>query len=208
MPWERSDIALRATATLEQAGSLVAESAIWTSRRERYRRGAREAHAGSRPGRQTRSETSAFRWRRSSRRSPCNRDFGYLPEFVNYSGLSARVGSEITEVVVGAANRSTANVGERGAVADETVGLPITRMSVAVISDPIGRFSSGWCELDLGRHHLPHPSGDADGPRLHDRLRPEAPQGHEAAREVPHGDGRALVLRVHDALSLSVTAVT
>ncbi len=79
-----------------------------------------------------------------------NRDFGYLPEFVNYSGLSARVGSEITEVVVGAANRSTANVGERGAVADEAVGLPITRMSLAVISDPIGRFSSGWCELDLG----------------------------------------------------------
>ena len=79
-----------------------------------------------------------------------SRDFGYLPEFVNYSGLSARVGSEITEVVIGAANRSTANVGERGAVADEAVGLPITRMSVAVISDPIGRFSSGWCELDLG----------------------------------------------------------
>jgi hypothetical protein len=79
-----------------------------------------------------------------------NRDFGYLPEFVDYSGLSARVGSEITEVVVGAANRSTANVGERGGVANEAVGLPITRMSVAVISDPIGRFSSGWCELDLG----------------------------------------------------------
>jgi hypothetical protein len=79
-----------------------------------------------------------------------NRDFGYLPEFVNYSGLSARVGSEITEVVVGAANRSTANAGERGAIGDETLGLPITRMSVAVISDPIGRFSSGWCRLDQG----------------------------------------------------------
>jgi hypothetical protein len=79
-----------------------------------------------------------------------NRNFAYVPEFVNYSGLSARVGSEITEVVVGAANRSTANAGERGAVADESVSLPITRMSVAVISDPIGRFSSGWCELDLG----------------------------------------------------------
>ena len=79
-----------------------------------------------------------------------NRNFGYLPEFANYSGLSAKVGSEITEVVVGAANRSTANAGERGAVADETVGLPITRMSLAVISDPIGRFSSGWCQLDLG----------------------------------------------------------
>jgi hypothetical protein len=79
-----------------------------------------------------------------------NRDFDYLPEVADYSGFSARVGSEITEVVVGAANRSTANVGERGAVADESVGLAITRMSVAVISDPIGRFSSGWCELDLG----------------------------------------------------------
>ena len=79
-----------------------------------------------------------------------NRKFDYLPEFVNYSGLSARVGSEITEVVIGGANRSTANVGEQGAVADATVGLPITRMSTAVISDPIGRFSSGWCELDAG----------------------------------------------------------
>jgi hypothetical protein len=79
-----------------------------------------------------------------------NRNFDYLPEFVNFSGLSARVGTEITEVVIGGANRSTANVGEQGAVADATVGLPITRMSTAVISDPIGRFSSGWCELDAG----------------------------------------------------------
>jgi len=79
-----------------------------------------------------------------------NRNFDYLPEFVDFSGFSARVGSEITEVVIGGANRSTANVGEHGAVADATVGLPITRMSTAVISDPIGRFSSGWCELDAG----------------------------------------------------------
>jgi hypothetical protein len=79
-----------------------------------------------------------------------NRNFDYLPEFVDFSGLSARVGTEITEVVIGGANRSAANVGEQGAVADATVGLPITRMSTAVISDPIGRFSSGWCELDAG----------------------------------------------------------
>jgi hypothetical protein len=79
-----------------------------------------------------------------------DRNFDYLPEFINYSGLSARVGSEITEVVIGGANRSTANVGEQGAVADAAEGLPITRMSTAVISDPIGRFSSGWCELDAG----------------------------------------------------------
>jgi hypothetical protein len=80
-----------------------------------------------------------------------NRDFAYLPQFANFSGLSATVGSEVTEVVIGAANRSTANAGEPGAATlDETAGLPIERMSVAVISDPIGRFYSGWCELDVG----------------------------------------------------------
>lgn len=80
-----------------------------------------------------------------------NRDFAYLPEFANFSGLSATVGSEVTEVVIGAANRSTANAGEPGGGgAGETTGLPITRMSVAVISDSIGRFYSGWCDLDAG----------------------------------------------------------
>ena len=80
-----------------------------------------------------------------------NRDFAYLPQFANFSGLSATVGTEVNEVVIGAANRSTANAGEPGGgAADETAGLPITRMSVAVISDPIGRFNSGWCELEAG----------------------------------------------------------
>jgi hypothetical protein len=79
-----------------------------------------------------------------------NRNFAYLPQFANFSGLSATVGSEVTEVVIGAANRSTANAGEPGAVLDEAAGLPITRMSVAVVSDSIGRFYSGWCDLDAG----------------------------------------------------------
>jgi hypothetical protein len=79
-----------------------------------------------------------------------NRNFNYLPEFANFSGLSATVGSEVTEIVIGAANRSTANAGEPGAVIDPTTGLPITRMSVAVVSDAIGRFYSGWCGLDAG----------------------------------------------------------
>jgi hypothetical protein len=79
-----------------------------------------------------------------------NRNFAYLPQFANFAGLSATVGSEVTEVVIGAANRSTANAGEPGAVFDEATGLPITRMSVAVISDSIGRFYSGWCDLTAG----------------------------------------------------------
>jgi hypothetical protein len=79
-----------------------------------------------------------------------NRNFAYLPQFADFSGLSATVGSEVTEVVIGAANRSTANAGEPGAVLDPATGLPITRMSVAVVSDAIGRFYSGWCDLDSG----------------------------------------------------------
>jgi hypothetical protein len=79
-----------------------------------------------------------------------NRDFSYLPEFANYSGVSAKVGEEITEVVIGAADRTTANAGEPGVMAYQSGGLPITRMSVAVISDPIGRFNSGWCDLESG----------------------------------------------------------
>ena len=79
-----------------------------------------------------------------------NRNFAHLPEFANYSGLSATVGEDISEVVIGPADRGTANVGERGAAATSSAGLPITLMSLAVISDPVGNFTSGWCELESG----------------------------------------------------------
>jgi hypothetical protein len=79
-----------------------------------------------------------------------SRDFAYLPEFDNYSGLSATVGAAVSEVVIGAADRQTANVGELGAAVTLSARLPITRTSVAVISDPIGNFTSGWCDLESG----------------------------------------------------------
>lgn len=79
-----------------------------------------------------------------------NRNFAYLPEFDNYSGLSATVGEDISEVVIGRADRGTANAGERGAAVTSSAGLPITLMSHAVISDPIGNFTSGSCELESG----------------------------------------------------------
>ena len=47
----------------------------------------------------------------------------YLPEFSNYSGLSATVGENVTEVVIGAADRITANVGELGGTS-RWVGRP------------------------------------------------------------------------------------
>ena len=79
-----------------------------------------------------------------------NRNFAYLPEFASYAGLSATVGADISEVVIGPANRGTANAGERGATVSASGGLPITRMSLAVISDPVGNFTSGACELESG----------------------------------------------------------
>jgi hypothetical protein len=79
-----------------------------------------------------------------------SRDFAYLPEFAGYSGLSATVGDEVTEIVIGPADRATANVGEAGAEADGSSGLPITEISVAVVSDSIGNFTSGWCDLESG----------------------------------------------------------
>jgi hypothetical protein len=79
-----------------------------------------------------------------------SRDFAYLPEFDNYSGLSATVGDDITEVVIGAADRITANAGEPGTGPDEASGLPITLMSAAIISDQVGNFTSSWCELESG----------------------------------------------------------
>jgi hypothetical protein len=78
------------------------------------------------------------------------RAYPHLPEFSDYSGLSATVGDNITEVVIGAADRATANAGELGFVPHASSRLPITRISLAVFSDSIGRFSSGWCKLESG----------------------------------------------------------
>jgi hypothetical protein len=78
------------------------------------------------------------------------RVYPYLPEFRNYSGVSATVEDDITEVVIGAADRTTANAGELGFAPHGSSPLPITRISLAVFSDSIGRFTSGWCELESG----------------------------------------------------------
>lgn len=80
-----------------------------------------------------------------------DRDFRNIRGFANYSGLTATASEEVTEVVVGAANRETANAGEPegpGVVGGDE--LPITVMSVYIIRDPIGRFTSNWCRLAQG----------------------------------------------------------
>lgn len=90
---------------------------------------------------------------------PLEKDFGsfavartypWIPEFRNYSGLSATVEAGVTEVIIGAANRATANAGEAGFTRDRSSQLAITGISQAVFSDVIGNFTGGWCELDSG----------------------------------------------------------
>jgi hypothetical protein len=79
------------------------------------------------------------------------RDLRDVPGFATYSGLSATVGARISEIVIGAADRTTANAGEQ---ANDTVSasapLPITRLSRYFLSDPIGRWTTGWCTLSEG----------------------------------------------------------
>ena len=128
-----------------------------------------------------------------------SRNFAYLPEFENYSGLSATVGDDVSEVVIGAADRQTANAGERGG-AVTSAGLPIT------LHEPGGHLRSdrqlhvGPVRARVGPDHLPPASGHAARSDLHDRLRPEAPEGHEAAREVPVAGRRPLLRGLHDPL--------
>lgn len=80
-----------------------------------------------------------------------DRDFRGIRGFANYSGFTATAAEEVTEVVIGAADRETANAGEADSAAVESGGgLPITQMSVYIIRDPIGRFTSNWCRLADG----------------------------------------------------------
>lgn len=79
-----------------------------------------------------------------------DRDFRKIPGFSGYSGLSATVGEEISEVVIGAADRTTANAGEPRGTAFVSDGLPITAMSVYIVSNAIREFRSGWCTLGDG----------------------------------------------------------
>lgn len=79
------------------------------------------------------------------------RDLRNVPGFTTYSGLSATVGARISEIVIGAADRTTANAGEQASdTASASAPLPITRLSPYFLSDPIGRFVTGWCTLDAG----------------------------------------------------------
>ena len=67
-----------------------------------------------------------------------------------YTGISALVGSDITEVVIGAADRRTANVGEPGGGSRMSSGLPIFDMGPAFLVEASGRYTTNHCSLKSG----------------------------------------------------------
>ncbi len=66
------------------------------------------------------------------------------------TGLSALVGRDIAEVVIGAADRRTANAGEPGAASRMSLGLPIFDMGPAFLVEASGRYTTNHCSLKSG----------------------------------------------------------
>ncbi len=66
------------------------------------------------------------------------------------TGLSALVSRDIAEVVIGAADRRTANAGERGAASRRSPGLPIFDMGPAFLVEASGRYTTNHCSLKSG----------------------------------------------------------
>ena len=80
-----------------------------------------------------------------------NRSLRYVHGFEDYSALTATVGAEVSEIIIGGANRITANAGEpRGRSATTATQLPITKMSEFLVSEPNGEAAGGWCSLSDG----------------------------------------------------------
>ncbi len=71
-------------------------------------------------------------------------------QFSAYEGISALVGRDITEVVIGAADRRTANAGEPGAASGKTGGLPITEIGPAFLVEASGQYTTNHCLLTSG----------------------------------------------------------
>ena len=66
------------------------------------------------------------------------------------TSLSAIVGKDIKEIVIGAADRRTANAGEPGATSRTSQGLPISAVGVAFLVEASGQYTTNHCSLKSG----------------------------------------------------------
>lgn len=77
-------------------------------------------------------------------------DVTEVPGFANFSGVTATVGTSVTEIFVGIADRATANAGEPGGTVASPSSAAITRISQYTMTDPNGAFLGGLCRLEDG----------------------------------------------------------
>jgi hypothetical protein len=74
----------------------------------------------------------------------------YDKEVACCTRLSALVGRDIVEVVIGAPDRRTANAGEAGAASRTELGLPIFDIGPAFLVEASGRYTTNHCSLLMG----------------------------------------------------------
>lgn len=105
-------------------------------------------------------------------------DMSEVPGFSNFSGLTATVGTGVTEIVIGAADRVTANAGEPlGYSAIPSDQLAIRRISQFTMTDPNGAFLGGWCSLDEGLISCPLTQPMRSDQRFTIAFGPKLPRG-------------------------------
>lgn len=108
-----------------------------------------------------------------------NQSLKNVPGFEGYSALTATVGTFVEEVVIGAANRETANAGEGGSSLLASKQLPITQMSQYMMIEPNGEFLGGWCELRRGLIMCPLDVPMRSDQRFTIAFGPKLPRGTE-----------------------------
>jgi len=127
-----------------------------------------------------------------------NQSLKYVLGFEGYSALTATVGAYVEEVVIGAANRETANVGEPGSKLLVSKQLPITKMSQYMMIEPNGEFAGGWCDLDGGLITCGFDQPMRSDQRFTIAFGPKLPRGTKLLVKFRAADGR----RSYSVLSL------
>jgi hypothetical protein len=77
------------------------------------------------------------------------RDVSMIQGLEDFVSLNATVRAPIRKIVIGFADRATANWDEGKPVRVES-SLAIRKLTVYSIQDPTGGFESGWCKIDTG----------------------------------------------------------
>src|SRR6266508_2587701 len=77
------------------------------------------------------------------------RDVSMIYGFEDYMSVNARVRAPVKKIVIGLADRATANA-EEGRGSRTEPSLAISKLTLYSIQEPSGSFTSGWCRIVTG----------------------------------------------------------